>query len=74
MALREHRYRVRALQLGAGGGDALLRDLDALVAAWRGIGACEIFAISNWLRGRDDRLGCPLFLPIGAAEAALSRR
>lgn len=45
-----------------------------LVAAWRGIGACELFAISNWLRGRDDRLGCPLFLPIDAAEAALSRR
>lgn len=45
-----------------------------LIAAWRGIGACEIFAISNWLRGRDDRLGCPLFLPVDAMEEAASRR
>ena len=45
-----------------------------LVAAWRGIGACEIFAISNWLRGRDDRLGCPLFLPVDAMESAAARR
>ncbi len=45
-----------------------------LVAAWRGIGACEIFAISNWLRRRDDRLGCPLFLPVDALEAAAASR
>jgi hypothetical protein len=45
-----------------------------IVAAWRGIGACEIFAISNWLRGRDDRLGCPLFLPVDALESAPSHR
>lgn len=40
-----------------------------LVAAWRGIGACEIFAMSNWLRNRDDRLGCPLFLPVDSLES-----
>lgn len=40
-----------------------------LVAAWRGMGACEIFAISNWVRRRDDRLGCPLFLPVDALES-----
>jgi hypothetical protein len=45
-----------------------------ILAAWRGIGACEIFAISNWLRGRDDRLGCPLFLPVDALESAPSHR
>lgn len=45
-----------------------------LVAAWRGIGACEIFAISNWLRKRDDRLGCPFFLPVDALEASMAER
>lgn len=45
-----------------------------LVAAWRGIGACEIFAIPNWLRSRDDRLGCPLFLPVDVLESASARR
>jgi hypothetical protein len=47
----------------------LFLGVSMLVAAWRGIGACEIFAISNWLRGRDDRLGCPVFLPIDALES-----
>jgi hypothetical protein len=45
-----------------------------LLAAWRGMGACELFAISNALRQRDDRLGCPLFLPIDSVEAARSAR
>ena len=40
-----------------------------LLAAWRGIGACEIFVVSNAIRRRDDQLGCPLFLPVDAAEA-----
>ena len=41
-----------------------------LLAAWSGMGACELFAISNALRRRDDQLGCPLFLPIDSVEAA----
>ena len=41
-----------------------------LLAAGRGMGACELFAISNALRRRDDQLGCPLFLPIDSVEAA----
>ena len=30
-------------------------------AAIRGAGGCEIVAISNWVLGRDDHVGCPLF-------------
>ena len=44
-----------------------------LLAAWRGMGACELFAISNALRRRDDQLGCPLFLPIDSVEAVRRR-
>lgn len=40
-----------------------------LVAAVRGYGGCEVFAVPNWLLRRDDRVGCALFLPIEAAEA-----
>jgi hypothetical protein len=39
-----------------------------LVAAARGYGGCEIFAISNWLQRRDDLIACPVFLPIDRAE------
>ena len=39
-----------------------------LVAAARGDGGCEVFAVSNWLRNRDDQLACPVFSPIDAAE------
>jgi hypothetical protein len=39
-----------------------------LVAAARGDAGCEVFAVSNWLRRRDDRIACPVFSPIDAAE------
>lgn len=45
-----------------------------LLAAWRGMGACELFAVSNALRRRDDQLGCPLFLPVDLAEARFTDR
>lgn len=38
------------------------------VAAWRGIGACEIFVVSNLLRKRNDQLACPLFFPVDRLE------
>ncbi|MGH9027703.1 MAG: hypothetical protein ACRDWD_16550 [Acidimicrobiia bacterium] len=44
-----------------------------LVAAARGNGGCELFAVSNWLRGRDDQIACPVFSPIDAAEARARR-
>ena len=46
----------------------LFYGISLLVAAARGYGGCEIFAISNWLRRRDDRIGCPVFLPVDRAE------
>ena len=39
-----------------------------LVAAASGSGGCEVTAVSNWLRGRDDQLGCPLFAPFDALD------
>ena len=39
----------------------------ALVAGLQGNGGCEITAISNWLRGRDDQVGCPVFAPFDAS-------
>lgn len=45
-----------------------------LLAAYRGFADCEVFAFSNWLWGRDDRIGCPLFAPIDVYEAARAER
>jgi hypothetical protein len=39
-----------------------------LLAAVTGNGACEVTAVSNWLRGRDDQIGCPLFAPFDALD------
>ena len=44
----------------------------ALVAGLQGNGGCEITAISNWLRGRDDQVGCPVFAPFDAVDAHAS--
>jgi hypothetical protein len=40
----------------------------ALVAALNGNRGCEITAVANWLRGRDDQIGCPLFEPFDALD------
>jgi hypothetical protein len=45
-----------------------------LAAAASGIGGCEVTAVSNWLRGRDDQLGCPLFAPFDALDRASGAR
>ncbi len=44
-----------------------------LVAAVRGYAGCEVLAVSNWLLGRDDQVGCLLFEPIDRAERAAGR-
>jgi len=41
-----------------------------LFAGVRGVGDCEVIAISNWILRRDDHLGCPLFWPVDRAETA----
>ena len=48
--------------------------LSALVAAARGSAGCEVTAISNWLLGRNDQVGCVLFTPIDVAERRLPAR
>jgi hypothetical protein len=43
----------------------------ALVAGVHGNRGCEITALANWLRGRDDQIGCPLFEPFDALDRKL---
>jgi hypothetical protein len=46
-----------------------------LVAAARGYGGCELFALSNWLWRRDDQIACPVFHAVDLAERrALARK
>jgi hypothetical protein len=45
-----------------------------LLAAARGYGACEMFAVWNWVRRRDDQFGCPFFLPVDLVDARLTGR
>jgi hypothetical protein len=40
-----------------------------LLAAARGYGGCETLAITNWLLGRNDQVGCLLFGPLDHFEA-----
>ncbi len=42
-----------------------------LVAALRGYAGCEVLAISNWILGRDDQVGCLVLAPIDNAERRL---
>jgi hypothetical protein len=44
-----------------------------LLAALRGYAGCEALAVSNWLLGRDDQVGCLLFWPIDHAERRRAR-
>jgi len=45
-----------------------------LVAAARGNGGCELFALPNWLWRRDDQIACPVFHVIDVAEHRSSRQ
>ncbi len=56
------------------GGAALFYGATLLVAASRAQPGCEGTVVSNWLLGRDDQVGCPLFSPIDEAEARMLRR
>jgi Na+/proline symporter len=38
------------------------------LSALRGYAGCEVLAVSNWLLGRDDQVGCALFWPIDRLE------
>ena len=45
-----------------------------LLAAARGFAACEMLAVCNLVRGRDDRIGCPVFSPLDTLEERVSGR
>lgn len=57
-----------------GGAATLFYAATLLISAWRGQAGCEGTVISNWVLGRDDQVGCPIFSPIDHAEARLRRR
>jgi len=42
-----------------------------LLAALRGYGGCEVLAISNWVLGRDDQVGCFVLSPVDNIESRL---
>jgi hypothetical protein len=44
-----------------------------LLAALRGYGGCEVLAISNWVLGRDDQVGCFVLSPVDNIESRLGR-
>jgi hypothetical protein len=43
-----------------------------LVAGLQSNGGCEITTLANWLRGRDDQVGCPIFAPFDALDRELA--
>jgi hypothetical protein len=45
-----------------------------LIAAWRGQAGCEGTAVSNWILGRKDQIGCPTFTPVDELEDLRSRQ
>jgi hypothetical protein len=42
-----------------------------LLAALRGYSGCEVMAISNWILGRDDQVGCLVLSPVDVLERRL---
>ncbi|TWS23883.1 hypothetical protein FK268_09480 [Tsukamurella sputi] len=42
--------------------------LSMLLAASRGLAACEVMAASNVILNRNDQVGCPVFAPIDRIE------
>lgn len=49
-------------------GAAFFYGVSMLLAAARGRAGCEVTAISNWILGREDQVGCPVFTPIDSWE------
>lgn len=43
-----------------------------LLAALRGYSGCEVTAISNWILGRDDQVGCLVLSPVDDLERRLT--
>lgn len=47
----------------------LFAGASVLLAVAKGYAGCELFALSNLLRRRDDQIACAVFSPIDALEA-----
>jgi hypothetical protein len=45
-----------------------------LLAALCGYAGCEVLAVSNWLLGRDDQIGCAVFCPSTTGSAGRSQK
>jgi hypothetical protein len=56
------------------GGAALFYGATLIAGAWRAQPGCEAAVLSNWILGRDDQVGCPVFSPIDEAETRLHAR
>jgi hypothetical protein len=54
-------------------GALLFYGTSMLLAAATGSGGCEMSAISNLLRRRDDEVGCPFFAPFDVVDARHSQ-
>lgn len=52
----------------------LFYGVSMLVAAARGYGGCELFALSNWAWRRDDQIACPVFHAVDVAERPATAR
>lgn len=46
----------------------------SLLAAARGYGGCEMLAVWNWLRRRDDQFACPFYLPFDVVDQLVTGR
>jgi hypothetical protein len=57
-----------------GGGATIFYATAMLIAAWRGQPGCEGTTLSNWILGRNDQIGCPVFSPIDEAERYVRER
>ena len=60
-------YYAPALHSLAGGAEVFY-GASMLLAAVKGYAGCEVFAVTNWLLGRNDQAGCLIFSPIDSLE------
>ena len=53
---------------------ALFGGVTQILAGARGYAGCELLAVSNWLRSRDDQIACPVHSSIDAWEVKAKGR
>lgn len=60
-------------QPATGGAAMLFYGASMIIASARRQGGCEATVVANAVLRRDDQVGCPLFLPVDAIQAARRR-